>query len=183
MKNGPDAVTRWNDDDEVLEQLIAQYQRRCYGEATLSEGMALSDKFAKACRGSKPIPAWALVVRALVGHIHLLRQNMGYKKPLMVTLRRQVWVNDEAMDTEPPVVFDATEKLLDLPLGTIQNFREHDYDSDYLAEDVLERREWTGPFEVDVDVDSWLQENGIQDGRKGLTQDDLDRLRKEYGST
>lgn len=187
MMNGPDLVTRWNDKDELMEDLIAKYQKRCYGASSVREGLALSDKFAEACRNSKAIPAWALVVRALAGHIHLLRQNMGYqdngKEPLMAVLRRQVWVDDDAVDTEPPVEFDATNRFLRMSVATIENFREHDYDSDSLADDIPERIEWTGPFEVDVDIDDWLMKNGIPDGRKNITQEDLDRLRKEYGVT
>lgn len=100
---------------------------------------------------------------------------------LIAFLRRQVWVNNEATESEEPVEFDATVALLRLPLSGIQQFREHDHDSDVLAEDLPERVEWTGPFEVDVDVDGWLEQNGVPEGRKSLTKEDLDRLRREYG--
>lgn len=111
----------------------------------------------------------------------MMQEQGEQTRRLMAIFRRQVWVNDETMDTEDPIEFDATLKFLVLPLTGIRSFREHDYDSDYLAEGLPEKVEWTGPFEVDVDVDGWLEKNGIPDGRKSLTQEDLDRLRKEYG--
>jgi hypothetical protein len=114
--------------------------------------------------------------------LEMIMQEQGEQtRRLMAVFRRQVWVNDVAMDTEEPIEFDATVRLLRLPLLNIQHFRENDYDSDYLSEDLPERIEWTGPFEVDVDIDEWLERNGVLNGRNSLTQEDLERLRQEYG--
>jgi hypothetical protein len=98
----------------------------------------------------------------------------------MATFRPQAWVGDYALDTGDDVEFDATEQFLRLELEAIRNFREHDYDSDRLADDLPEAQD--GPFEVDVDIDTWLAENGIPN-REAMNQDDLDRLRKDYGVT
>ncbi len=60
-------------EQETLEDVIAWYQQRAYGEATVTEGIELSAKFSDACRKGQPIPAWALVIRALTSRIALLK--------------------------------------------------------------------------------------------------------------
>lgn len=100
---------------------------------------------------------------------------------LLASFRPQVWVNDYAVDNGSQVVFDATATFLSRDLGAIHAFKENDYDSDYLAEDLPERDNHGGPFEVDVDVDAWLEKNGFLDGREGLSEDDLRTLRIRFG--
>lgn len=100
---------------------------------------------------------------------------------LIARFRPQMWLNDQAMDVEGAVYFDATEKFLRLPLEYTRTFRENSYDSDELAEDLPARQHHSGPFEVDIDASEWLEQNGVPGGRDGLTQEHLDRLRAEYG--
>src|SRR5262249_43324172 len=130
-------------------------------------------------------------VRAVPGLLRPAGQPLGQgvpqgapkmKERLMATFRPQAWVGDYALDTGDDVEFDATGQFLSVGLEAIRNFGEHDYDSDRLAEDRPEAQEHDGPFEVDVDVDAWLADNGISN-REAISQDDLDRLRKEYGVT
>ena len=95
---------------------------------------------------------------------------------LVAHFRPQVWVDDEAVAAAGAVEFDATEKLLSLSLKEIQLFKENDCDSDALAEDLLERIEHHGPFEVDVDVNGWLEKSGFD--RATLTREQLEDLRR-----
>lgn len=94
---------------------------------------------------------------------------------LMATFRPQVWVNDYAMDLEGKVEFDATTAFLSLKNDRIRNFEEHTRDSDELA-DICDVTDHGCPFEVDVDIDAWLESLGLSDRTK-LTDDDIDRLR------
>jgi hypothetical protein len=100
---------------------------------------------------------------------------------LIARFRPQKWMGDEAVEVAGAVDFDATEAYLSLPLPRAINFRLHDYDSDQLAQTLHGRQEHEGPFEVDVELDEWLERNGVTDGRAGLTQDHLYRLRAEFG--
>ena len=100
-------------------------------------------------------------------------------KPLIARFRPQAWVDNHAVDTDGAVNFDATARLLELPLEAIQQFKENNYDSDYLAGELPERQSHRGPFEVDTDIDCWLEENGVEGGRTMLTQDHLNRLWEE----
>lgn len=98
----------------------------------------------------------------------------------IATFRPQAWQHDFAVEVGGKVEFDATGKLLSLSLDEIKGFRENNYDSDYLADSLPEREDHDGPFEVDTDLDGWLEANGIKD-RSAMTQDDLDRLCEKYG--
>lgn len=98
---------------------------------------------------------------------------------LMATFRPQVWQRDNLLNIDGVVEFDATAEFLQLTLRAIKQFKEHDYDSDRLAESLPARQEHTGPFEVDVDIDAWLAAHGVP-GRQSMTQADLDRLQKLF---
>lgn len=98
---------------------------------------------------------------------------------LIARFRPQEWHGDAAVEVEGAKDFDATKALLDLPLERIQKFRMNDYDSDELSEDLPERQEHDGPFEVDVDLDKWLEENGVP-YREVMTESDRQRLRLQY---
>lgn len=101
---------------------------------------------------------------------------------LMATFRPQAWQNDYAINIDSPVDFDATEALLRRSLKDIKAYKEHDYSSDYLAgeSNLRAAEEHDGPYEVDCDVDSWLEENGIED-RSKMTEADLKLLRERFG--
>ena len=99
---------------------------------------------------------------------------------LIATFRRQQWINDYAVNSDPLVEFDATEAFLKLPLERIRGFEENNYDSDELAEGLAEKLEHTGPFEVDTDIDEWLEQNGFENGRENLTEQDLALLRQRF---
>ena len=98
----------------------------------------------------------------------------------MATFRPQAWQNGYAVDVDGKVEFDATGKLLTLSLDEIREFKENDYDSDNLADDLPERQDHDGPFEVDTDLDGWMEQNGIED-HSTMTQEQLNRLRSKYG--
>lgn len=98
---------------------------------------------------------------------------------LMAVFRPQAWINEEAVDIPGRVRFDATESFLTLDYETIRKFKEHDYDSDDLlngADDLPEFGAHSGPFEVDVDTDSWLKQLGFPP-RAQLTDEQIERLR------
>ena len=101
------------------------------------------------------------------------------KGGITATFRPQAWVNKDAIDLDDGKFdFDITEKILRKTVEQIQAFQEHNEDSDNLAEDFNDH---DGPFEVDTDLDKWFQTQGIKNGRKGLTLDKLNRLRKKFG--
>jgi hypothetical protein len=100
-------------------------------------------------------------------------------KSLIATFRPQAWIDDYAVDIDGKVDFDVTQALLELPLEKIRTFKEHNHDSDVLADDLQEQKDHSGPFEVDVDIDKWLEENGLDGGRADLTQEQLDQLRRQ----
>lgn len=100
---------------------------------------------------------------------------------LIARFRPQAWQHDYANDVDGAVEFDATVPFLALPLDRIREFKEHDHDSDALADYLDARWEHNGPFEVDVDVDAWLEANGIDHGRDELTAADLATLRERFG--
>lgn len=99
---------------------------------------------------------------------------------LIATFRPQYWQGDECVDLGRRYKFIATKKLLGLPLAEINKFQESCYDSDYLACDVPERLEHVGPFEVDVDIDSWLEANDCSP-RSELSPEELETLRLRFG--
>lgn len=121
-------------------------------------------------------PVWGVIeeMRATLARFHL--------QPLYATFRPQEWQGDYAVDVAGAVQFDATAKFLSLPLDRIQSFLENNYDSDDLASELPERQEHGGPFEVDTDIDAWLEANGLEE-RESLTQEQLDMLRERYGVT
>src|SRR5690606_8390732 len=102
---------------------------------------------------------------------------------LMAHFRPQAWVGDNATDIDDGHAdFDATEKFLSLSLEEITGFEENNYDSDHLSIGLPEREAHNGPFEVDTNIDEWLEENGIED-RSAMTQEQLDQLRTKYSVT
>jgi hypothetical protein len=100
---------------------------------------------------------------------------------LMATFRPQAWINDQAVDTDGRVPFDATGALLALPLERIRSFQEYNHDSDDLAAGLPAREDHSGPFEVDTDIDGWLEANGLHGSRVALTKEHLDVLRERFG--
>ncbi len=98
---------------------------------------------------------------------------------LKATFRPQAWINDNAVDIDGQVEFDATENFLTLDLEEIRNFTEHDYDSDRLAWDLREAEIHSGPYEVDVDIDEWLNSIGFP-ARRQLTAALVRDLRKIF---
>ena len=106
---------------------------------------------------------------------------MKYRK-LMATFRAQQWQGDQLLEVGR-TRFDATQAFLSLPLEKLKQFRENDWDSDHLSIDLPARRRHNGPFEVDTDIDGWLEANGFEEGREGLTAADLDVLRERFGIT
>lgn len=108
---------------------------------------------------------------------------MSVLTPLIATFRPQAWINDTAADlAEGAARFDATAQLLAMELEAIRKFRENDYDSDRLAGSLQQANNHCGPFEVDVDIDDWLEKNGIECGRHELTQEQLDELRRRFAA-
>lgn len=101
---------------------------------------------------------------------------------LIAIFRPQKWKGDECIDLDDEVEFNATYAFLSLPLEQIRGFSLNDYDSDGLAEDLLERQTHKGPFEVDVDPDEWLESLGFPP-RAELTQDHLNKLRVMFRVT
>lgn len=100
---------------------------------------------------------------------------------LIATFRPQFWTGrDCLMPAGEPVQFDATATFLALSLEDIKSFRYNSYDSDGLACNLLARIGHSGPFEVDVNIDEWLEKNGVPD-RSQMTENDLFRLRYELG--
>lgn len=103
-------------------------------------------------------------------------------KPCIATFRPQAWINDYAADIDKPVQFDATLNILALTLEEFKNFKENSYDSDSLADDLPERENHSGPFEVDVDVDTWLEQNGFPE-RNALTITDWTVMQAVWANT
>ena len=108
-------------------------------------------------------------------------ENVTTDNPrLMAVFRPQAWRNDQAIDVDHPVRFDATAKILQRSAEAIRDFKHNNYDSDDLAEDLPARNRHDGPFEVDVDLDAWLEGHGIMD-RKALTEEQWAEIRQRYG--
>lgn len=101
---------------------------------------------------------------------------------LMATFRPQAWINDYAVDIDGSVRFDATEPFLSLPLARIRAFQQNNYDSDYLSDALPQRNEHSGPFEVDVEIDEWLESLGYPP-RAELTESHLVSLREWFKVT
>jgi hypothetical protein len=99
---------------------------------------------------------------------------------LMATFRPQAWINNYAVDIDGAVTFDATDALLTLDLEGVRTFREHSEQSDRLADDLPARQVHSGPFEVDVDIDDWLDENGFEGGRNCLTDEVWRSLQERF---
>ncbi len=102
------------------------------------------------------------------------------KKPLMAEFRPQVWSHDYAMPAGDVVPFDATMAFLSLSAGEARTLKDGSYGTDNLASDVPARAHHAGPFEVDADIDNWLEDNGI-DGRSSITEESWTTLREAYG--
>lgn len=100
------------------------------------------------------------------------------KGGLTATFRPQASINDNCVDVDGKFDFDITEQILKKTPEEIKAFEENNYDSDSLADDFNDH---DGPFEVDTDLDAWFEEQGVEGGRKNLTWDDLNRLRKKFG--
>ncbi len=98
---------------------------------------------------------------------------------LMAVFRPQAWVNDQAIDVNQPVEFDATEDILRLSAAAIRAFEYNSYESDYLVEDQPASQDHSGPFEVDVDLDAWLKEHRVMD-RKALSRAQWWEIRQRY---
>jgi hypothetical protein len=105
--------------------------------------------------------------------------EMTGTKRLTAVFQPQAWVNNYAVDTDGAVEFDATEALLGRDLDYIHRYAECSYDSDALADDLPERQNHSGPFEVECDVWAWLEENGVSQ-KQTMSQAELDRLRTRY---
>lgn len=101
-------------------------------------------------------------------------------RPLMATFRPQQWVSNYAHDLNENVEFDATKAFLSLSLKQVQSFQQNNYDSDELANDLQARKDHSGPFEVDVEIDYWLEQNGFPE-RKLLSENKLQQLRSIFG--
>lgn len=101
-------------------------------------------------------------------------------RPLMATFVPQRWDADYVRNDGEEVGFDATENFLSMSLREIRQFRLHDYSSDYLANGLPARDKHPGPFEVNVDLDDWLSDCGIE-SRKEITEEQLERLRRVFG--
>ncbi len=103
--------------------------------------------------------------------VESLERNLGLARSLekiidpfpklMATFRPQAVVNKRIIDIDGEVVFDATPQILQLDHQQIREFAHNDYDSDFLANNLPERNSHSGPFEVDVDVDAWLESFGF----------------------
>ncbi len=106
--------------------------------------------------------------------------SMADNPRLMAVFRPQAWRNDQAIEIDQPVRFDATEKLLQLPAEAIRDFKHNNYDSDDLAEDLPERQTHSGPFEVDVDLDAWLETHGVT-ARENLPEERWAAIRRLHG--
>lgn len=98
---------------------------------------------------------------------------------LMATFRPQRWVNDYAVDLDDPVEFDATVAFLTWSDAVIRSFRPNDYRTDALADDLPARQVHDGPFEVDVDPDAWLEDQGYPPCAR-LTAAHLQALRDHF---
>jgi hypothetical protein len=105
------------------------------------------------------------------------------RKPqrLIAHFRPQAWFSNYACDIDDGHEdFDATAAFLSQDLDWIKGFQEHSEDSDFLAMEASEAwKKHHGPFEVDVDVDSFLQARGYH--RPTLTPRQLGELRRHYG--
>src|SRR5437588_5625190 len=69
-----------------------------------------------------------------------MKDEMQYPR-LIATFRPEQWQDDHAVPTGDNVEFDATARLLSLPLDRIRGFREYDLDSDDLAADLPRRHD------------------------------------------
>lgn len=76
---------------------------------------------------------------------HLYRALLAPSLP--ATYRPQAWVNDYAVDAGDPVVFDALDALFK---GTANDLEDLPIQADFLAQDLPEHKDHSGPFEVDV---------------------------------
>ena len=101
--------------------------------------------------------------------------------PLMARFRPQALIDDYFVEVDGQVDFDATEAILSLSVNDVRRFRENDYSSDALAEDLPARQEHGGPFEVDVDLNGWLEFHGVDD-RYNLSGSRWDAIRAKYRS-
>jgi hypothetical protein len=100
---------------------------------------------------------------------------------LIAHFRPQTWVRDYAVDIDDGQEdFDATAAFLSQDLNWIKGFQEHSEESDQLAiEASAAWQHHTGPFEVDVDVDGFMEAQGFS--RQTLTTRQLGELRRRFG--
>jgi hypothetical protein len=100
---------------------------------------------------------------------------------LIAHFRPQTWVRNYAVDIDDGKEdFDATAAFLSRSLGRIKSFEEHSEESDQLAIDASAAwQHHHGPFEVDVDVDGFLEAQGFS--RQTLTTRQLADLRRRFG--
>ncbi len=99
---------------------------------------------------------------------------------LIATFCPQVLINDRFLDIDDKEQFDATNAFLSLTNEQIRFFRENDYDSDNLADSLPKREEHNGPFEVDVNINQWLENNGFNCTRNELTDEQIESLRAAF---
>lgn len=97
------------------------------------------------------------------------------------TFRPQVAYRDQVVNLEGHTVeFDATVALLSMTVAQLRRFETNNYDSDDLADDLPERQEHDGPFEVDCDdLNEFFAYHGLP--REILTGQQLQLLRAKYG--
>jgi len=98
---------------------------------------------------------------------------------LMAVFRPQHWVRDYATDCGGNTEFDATDQFLRMSADDIADFELNNYDSDNLANHLPEYMAHHGPFEVDVDLDEWLEDHGIED-RSQLTNEQWAAIKAKY---
>lgn len=127
------------------------------------------------------------------GHVHRELESNGMIEPLMIALlapkldatyRQQQWVNDYAVETGVKVEFNGLSAFLKASESDLENL---DTEADFLAQDLTEHQDHSGPFEVDVDNEHARFVVAAWSGRLAdllidwntLTPDDLDAAAKK----
>jgi hypothetical protein len=70
--------------------------------------------------------------------------------PIRATFTAEAYTPGGLLDIGDPVEFDATERVLKMSPDEVDNFRDDDYPTDHLADDLPRRRDHYGPFRVEV---------------------------------
>lgn len=106
--------------------------------------------------------------------------GLNHDKPrLLATFRPQLVEHDQCVNIEAgKVEFDVTLLFLSKPFEEVIRFTSLSYASDSLADGLPQREDHDGPFEVDDNVDDWLESHGL--ALDTLIPDDWDALRKLY---